>query len=193
MNACAESYPSHLIDVWRARTGERFVLRPVVPMDHEPLNAMFLRLSRGSSYNRFHGAVRGLPEQALYAMTRVDYRRHLALVAVVADADAPRDLIVAEARYVADPAHERAEFAIVVDDPWQRLGLAARALRVLAAAARRQGLRRLHGSVLATNTPMLRFAQHVGFACSSDPAECRLLRLRASLADFMTQQEAVAT
>ena len=125
MDLAAESYPSHLIDVWHARTGERFVLRPIVPMDHEPLNAMFLRLSRGSSYNRFHGAVRGLPAQTLHAMTRVDYRNHLALVAAIADADAPQDLIVAEARYVADPAHERAEFAIVVDDPWQRLGLAA--------------------------------------------------------------------
>jgi acetyltransferase len=48
-----------------------------------------------------------------------------------------------------------AEFAIVVDDAWQRQGLGIQLLGVLAEHAARAGLAAVAGYVLADNWPML--------------------------------------
>jgi acetyltransferase len=62
--------------------------------------------------------------------------------------------IVAMAQYaVCEPLD--AEFAVVVDDAWQRQGLGIQLLGVLAEYAARAGLAALAGLVLADNWPML--------------------------------------
>ena len=170
-------YPAMLIDAWTLRNGARVTLRPVLPQDHGLLGDMIQRLSQATRYNRFHGAVSGLSAAMLQHMTQVDHRRHLAFVITTADGD--REQVVADARYVVDDEGDSAEFAIVVDDAWQRRGLAERAVRSLGAAARRGGLRWLHGSVLAANAPMLALMQRCGFRCTPDRKDERLVQVEA--------------
>lgn len=170
-------YPATLIDVWTLRNGSRVTLRPVLPQDHGLLGDMINRLSQATRSNRFHGAVSGLSYDSLRQMTQVDYLRHLAFVITTTDCNHER--VVADARYVVDDEGDSAEFAIVVDDEWQRRGLAERAIRLLGTAARQQGLGWLHGSVLSANAPMLSLMQRCAFRCTPDRKDDRLVRVEA--------------
>ena len=170
-------YPATLIDVWTLRNGSRVTVRPVLPQDHGLLGDMIGRLSQATRSNRFHGAVSGLSYESLRQMTQVDYLRHLAFVITTTDCN--RERVVADARYVVDDEGDSAEFAIVVDDEWQRRGLAERAIRVLGTAARQQGLGWLHGSVLSANAPMLSLMQRCAFRCTPHRKDDRLVQVEA--------------
>ena len=168
-------YPATLIDVWTLHSGSRVTIRPVLPQDDGLLGDMIRRLSPPTRHSRFHGAVSGLSGDALRRMTQVDYRRHLALV--VTTSDCQQERMVADARYYVDSEGDSAEFAIVVDDEWQRRGLAERAMRALSAAARQQGLCWLHGSVLSANAPMLSLIQRCAFRCTPDRKDDSLVHV----------------
>ena len=92
------------------------------------------------------------------------------------------EIQVAEARYVLGvdglPA-DVAEFALAVADGWQGVGLGSRLLGALVARARAAGLRKLRGSVMADNVPMLTLAQRLGARLRGDPEEASLM-----IADF---------
>jgi GNAT superfamily N-acetyltransferase len=154
-------YPTTLIDIWRNKRGEQFVLRPVLPQDRPLLGDFFTSLSPRSRRLRFHGGVKSLSQAALRYMTEVDHDSHLALVVTVVAEGV--ETIVADARYVVDETRRGGEFAIAVSDVWQRRGIAERAMAGLRKAARQQGLDWLWGEVMEDNTAMLGLMKRTGF------------------------------
>jgi acetyltransferase len=171
-----DHFPVRSIDVFHASGGARFVVRPVLPQDSGPLGAMYGRLSRMAHYNRFHGARGRLTDAELRTMTQVDYRRHMAVVITAERAGAGHELVVGDARYVVEPQGGSAEFAVVIEDAWQRMGLGERALSALGDAARRSGLQCLYGGVLESNVPMLALARRCGFEVGPDLEERGVVR-----------------
>ena len=161
-----QHYPASLIDTRGWGGPRRLTLRPVLPQDAPLLGALVGRLSPAARRNRFHGAVKLSPAH-LQQMACVDYRYHLALV-ISTGVDGV-DGLIADARYVVQPDGQTAEFALMVDEAWQRQGLGAWALHGLHGAAARAGVQHLHGDVLAGNAPMLGLVQHCGYTLS--PAE----------------------
>lgn len=163
-------YPSALIDRVTLADGRRVTVRPVLPQDAEAERDFVAGLAPETRRLRFHGAVKLLPEWLLQAMTAIDYRRQVALVAEAAydvDDDEPR--MVADARYVlGDSGPHSAEFALVVADDWQGAGLGREMLHRLARHARRHGIVRLEGSVLAGNVPMLALLESLGATLRPD-------------------------
>jgi acetyltransferase len=109
-------------------------------------------LSDRSRRNRFFAPVRELSPDQLDRVTRSRPPGELALVGETAEG--ARSRIVAMAQYAVCEARE-AEFAVVVDDAWQRQGLGIQMLGVLAEHAMRAGLAAFAGFVLADNWPML--------------------------------------
>lgn len=172
-------YPTALIDVWHMKGGERLTLRPVLPQDSKLLDNLIQGVSRKTRHNRFHGAVTSLSAADLKQMTCVDYRRHLAFV--VTTVEDSREQVVADARYVVDEYGDGAEFALLVDDRWQRRGLGERAMRALAQSADRQGLTWLHGSVLSSNLPMLSLVQRCEFGCTPDREDEQMIHVERRL------------
>lgn len=155
-------YPSALIDRLSLADGRRVTLRPVLPQDADAESQLLQRLSPRSRWLRFHGTVNRLPDGVLQAMTAVDYRQHLALVAEWTGPDGEPQL-VADARYVvtADTPGV-AEFAVAVADDWQGQGLGRQLLQRLARHAAAQGLQVLEGRVLLDNRPMLGLLRSLG-------------------------------
>jgi acetyltransferase len=98
-----------------------------------------------------------------YAVNPVE-GRDLALVAI---ADIPAGVgegwVVGGARYIADSALESCEFAIVIDDDWQRSGLASSLMQELIRSARARGIKVMEGFILARNAPMRNLARRLGF------------------------------
>ncbi|MEW5879130.1 MAG: GNAT family N-acetyltransferase [Pseudomonadota bacterium] len=90
-------------------------------------------------------------------------------------------MLVGAARYVVDASGGGCEFAIAVDDAWQGSGLAGVLMHALIDVARARGLATMEGSVLATNTRMLKFARQLGFRLEHDPEDRSTVRVVRAL------------
>jgi acetyltransferase len=160
-------YPVELEASLHLRSGEVLKVRPIRPEDADLERAFVAGMSEESRYRRFMQHLPALTPQMLARFTQVDYDRELALIALAGDP--PAEAIVAVVRYVGNPDHESAEFAIAVADAWHGRGLGRAMMQALIACAKRRGFRRLIGVVLASNEPMLAMCRKLGFAARHDP------------------------
>jgi acetyltransferase len=172
-------YPDHLVEQLTLADGTAVTIRPIRPEDAGIEQAFVKSLSDESRYFRFMDTVRELSPRMLAHFTRVDYERHMALIAVTADKGVETQIAVA--RYVSDKEPRRCEFAIVVADAWQRKGLGARLMTALMNAAREAGMRVMHGEVLAANHKMLQLMSRLGFSAHFDPLDPRTMRVEKQL------------
>ena len=174
-------YPTALIDVWRLRDGSRITLRPVLPQDCDLLGDLISRLSPSARRNRFHGAVNKVSGQWLDQMTCVDHERHVAFVMTTTHNS--QEQIIADARYFVnkDELGDSAEFAVVVDESWQRRGLGVRAMQALVSTAADAGIRWLQGDVLAKNLSMLTLMRKCNFCCTPNLYDDDLVIAQTSL------------
>ncbi|MGI9049013.1 MAG: GNAT family N-acetyltransferase [Rubrobacteraceae bacterium] len=136
------------------------VVREVRPEDAPALRRLVGRLGERSVYLRYFSPMRELSEKQAQRFAEVDGRDRLALVAL--DPDAPRE-VVAVVRYERRKNdRDKAEYAAVVEDRFQGLGLGSGMTRVLIRAALRRDVRRLDALVLHENTAMLHLLKSLG-------------------------------
>jgi acetyltransferase len=150
-------YPAELESEIALRDGRRVRVRPIRPEDAALEQCFFDGLSERSRYQRFMQYLSALPPAMLARFTQIDYDRELALVAV------HEQQFVAVGRYAPNSDGRTAEFALVVGDAWQGLGLGRQLLERLVAAARAAGYEALYGHILEANREMLELARHLGF------------------------------
>lgn len=182
-------YPAALIDMRTLPDGRRLMLRPVLPQDEPLLAGLVDRLSSPGRRNRFHGAV-NIGAAQLQRMSRVDYKRELAFVITACQGNT--EYVIADARYCVDSDAQGAEFALMVDERWQRLGLGCWAMHALRDAAQTAGLTWLHGEVLSDNAPMRALMQRCGLCCTADPEDDRLVQVQLRLARASSLQPLAA-
>ena len=174
-----QPYPEHLVEQVSLRDGSQVTIRPIRP-DDTGIEQEFVRaLSSESRYFRFMDTIRELSPRMLRHFTEVDYRRHLALVALGGSGEKP--VMLGVARYVTGEDPQRAEFAIVIADEWQRKGLGERLMQALIAAARGAGVRALFGEVLAGNHKMIGLMAKLGFSMNFNERNPRVLRAEAHI------------
>ncbi|WP_346283167.1 GNAT family N-acetyltransferase [Bradyrhizobium sp. BRP22] len=131
------------------------------------------RASAQSLQRRFFAVKRGFSEQERAFFMDIDFRNHVALVALVEEAGRPA--IVGGGRYVVfEPG--RAEMAFVVVDAWQGHGIGSILMRHLVKIAHSSGLQELTAEVLPENAAMLKVFEKFGFESvwRSDPRTVHL-------------------
>lgn len=140
----------------RLRDGRPVWLRAIAPADRDALRQGLRHLSPESAYHRFFRPKHDLTESELDFFTKVDFRNHVALVALLEEHG--QRTPVGTARYIVEHPEAgagSAEIAFAVDDAHQGLGVGTVLLRHLAWIARANGLPRFHASVLGDNRSML--------------------------------------
>ena len=143
----------------RLQSGREVEIRPIRSSDAPSLAAAYDRLSPQSKYNRFLAPKPYLSNSEVRYLVEVDGINHLALVATPVD---DPDTILGVSRLVRLPDQpDTAEFATVVDDHYQREGLATLLLERIADAALERGLRRIRATVLAANIPAHRLMRRL--------------------------------
>jgi len=171
-------YPSALIDrVWLA-DGRSVVVRPVLPQDADAEQHFVRSLSQDARTMRFHLGIRELAPDMLRALTDIDQRCHVAIVAQRDDADDDLPAIVADARYVLADDSGEAEFAIAVADDWQGVGLGRALMSRLIAHAKRRGVTHLVGDVLHDNHRMITMVRRGGGHFVGSPGNALLTQAR---------------
>jgi acetyltransferase len=94
----------------------------------------------------------------------------MALVAEIEDA-AGQPAIIAAARLIKVYGTGEAEFAIIVTDEYQGMGLGTELLQKLVDIGRQEGLDRIYGNILRANIDMRRVAERLGFEVEGQPQD----------------------
>lgn len=155
-------------------------IRTLRSEDRGLVETLIRELSPLSRLRRFHLAMREASPMLLDRLVDHAGPGDTALLAVLPARAG--DVAVGEARYAADADWPDAyEFALVVIDPWQRLGVGSRLLRELMRQAAHSGVRRLYGDTFVDNVPMLELARRLGFERRRHPSDARLVRMSTAL------------
>ena len=168
-------YPDEFGKVARLDDGTDLLLRAIRAEDEPAWLRLLQRCSPETLRARFGGAFK-LPNHATAARYCViDYDRELALVAERQVAG--QSELLGVARLVADPQHQAAEFAILVEDAWQSLGVGGVLARHAVACAREWGVKELRGETAANNLRMRGLFAELGFTeQTSDPLQSVAVR-----------------
>jgi acetyltransferase len=154
-------YPNQYTAPFALTDGTRVTVRAIRPEDEPLIIALHGRHSEHTIRMRFFSLVKTLSRDSLIRLCHLDYDREMALAAVLAEEAGPRFLGVS--RYYLDPETGRAEFALVVEDAFQRKGVGRHLLSRLIDIARERGVKSLYGQVLRENAPMLALTASLGF------------------------------
>ena len=155
-------YPHELTQHYQLTNGTNITIRPIRPEDAILEKNFVQRLSERTKYFRFRQALQELTPEMIVRFTQIDYDREMAFVAVTEDHNLPSELGVG--RYMRNPDNHSVEFALVVADDCQCLGIGSKILKTLMQAAKDKGIWFFEAEILATNAAMLGLVKKLGFS-----------------------------
>jgi acetyltransferase len=146
---------------WRLRSGLPVLLRPLCASDLALHWGLFKNCSPQSIFQRFFQLpdCSKVTDADVARYVQFDRTRELAIAAVQHPGEQPELGVVR----LVDLGGGRAEFAVLVADPWQRQGLGRKLVEKAIDTARHHGLEWLEGYVLPGNRPMLHLCRRLGF------------------------------
>jgi acetyltransferase len=165
--------------VVRTADGRELVLRDIEPGDVAALQRCFKRLSPEDVRRRFMHAMSELPAPMAQRLCRIDPKLEAAFL-LMDETVKPAELR-GVGRIFIDEASNTAEFSVLVEADWTRIGLGALLMQRLVDESRRRGLSELWGYVLMENRPMLQLCKELGFVATMLPGEGGTSQIRLAL------------
>ena len=165
-------YPWEWIRNVMSKKGIALQLRPIRPSDAMALNTLVRGMTAESRYFRFMHAINELTPLMVAQFTKLDYDRQMAFVATKAtdqqvnNSDNPPALL-GVSRYTISHDRKSAEFAVSVGEDSKGQGVATALMKLLIEHATSQGLEKMHGDVLRSNTAMHGLMKSLGFTSST--------------------------
>lgn len=123
--------------------------RPVRPCDAKRLQRMFYSLSPKAKRMRYHGTIKALSNETAQRIAAVDYSQDMAIVGLVGPKRNRQ--IIAEARYMYNPANNMGELDIVVHEDWQNRGIGTFITNYLNKTAYSKGLSGVYAYIISQN------------------------------------------
>ena len=154
-------YPHDLIHNYQLPNATEVIIRPIRPEDAELEKKFVSRLSEHTKLFRFRQTLHELTSEMIVRFTQIDYDREMAFIAIAANKNVPEELGVG--RYMRNPDGYSAEFALVIADDCQGLGIGTRIMKALMKTAKDKGISLFEAEVLAVNIPMLRLLKKLDF------------------------------
>ncbi|QAU23138.1 GNAT family N-acetyltransferase [Dyella sp. M7H15-1] len=156
-------------EVVHTADGRELVMRAIEPDDVAAVQRCFKRLSPQDVRRRFMHAMAELPISMAQRLCEIDPELEAAYV-LMDETVKPVELR-GVGRIFVDMVANSAEFSVLVEREWTRVGLGARLMRQLVDECRRRGLDELWGYVLMENRPMLDLCREWGFVAQRVPGE----------------------
>jgi acyl-CoA hydrolase/GNAT superfamily N-acetyltransferase len=145
----ARLYPDDIAETYEAQDGLRLRVRAIRPSDEEGMRHLFYRFSEETVYYRYFQTISSMPHAKMQEYVNVDWNQVMSLVGLVGEEGKGR--IIAESRYIKIPGSPFAEVVFVVDEDYQRHGIATFMYRMLIRLARERGVRGFVAEVLYSN------------------------------------------
>jgi len=145
--------------------GTRVLMRPLKPEDAALYPEFIAHVTLEDSRLRFFSAIKELSQERIEQLTRLDYTRAMAFIAL----DEATAKMLGVVRLHLDEDRAGGEYAVIVRSQLKGQGLGWLLMQRMIAYARALGLQRVHGQVLAENTAMLRMCGELGFHIADEP------------------------
>lgn len=146
--------------------GTRVLMRPLRPEDAALYPDFIAHVTPEDARLRFFVAIRELSDERIAELTRIDYSRAMAFIAIEEASGAMLGVV----RLHRDAEGRGGEYAVIVRSSLKGRGLGWLLMQRMIDYARTIGLADVHGQVLAENTTMLRMCAELGFGVRDDPA-----------------------
>jgi GNAT superfamily N-acetyltransferase len=149
------------------RNSMRVTVRAIRADDKKALLESFKDLEDETLYRRFFAPKKELNDSELKQLTEVDFDRTVALV--ITHSAAGREKIIGGGRYIAFKDAEgadKAEFAMIVEEDYQGLGMGKLIFKHLITIARARGINKFEAEVLPANERMLNLLRKTGLPMS---------------------------
>jgi acetyltransferase len=180
-------YPEEYNYSYALEDGRAVNIRPIKPED-EPLEREFFKdLSRQTQYYRFFGFIKDVNHDMLVRYTQIDYDREMALIATLEEDG--ENKMVGVVRLVGDANNENAEFAIVIADPWQGLGLGNHLADLILNIAQQRGVKKVFANVLQANTTMLHMFRRRNFIIKNIDHESAYAEIDLTTSSFEIEEK----
>ncbi len=145
----ARLYPADIAETYTVGDDLSVRFRAIRPSDEEGMRHLFYLFSEKTVYYRYFQTIRSMPHAKMQEYVNVDWNQVMSIVGLVGEEGKGR--IITEARYIKIPGNPLAEVVFVVDENYQRLGLATFLYRMLIRLARERGVRGFVAEVLYSN------------------------------------------
>lgn len=173
-----EPYPRKYVEQWALDDGRPVTLRPIRPED-EPLEfGLFETFSEESWRFRFFGPVKEITHGDMVRFTNIDYRREMAIIGELEEEGERR--MIGVGRLITDPDGNSGEFAVIVGDPWQGIGLGEKLTDSIIGVAEDKGLEKIWATIMKKNIAMINLCEKLGFDINRESEDTvkATLRLR---------------
>jgi acetyltransferase len=159
-NRLIACYPKKYVAARKLKDGTRVLLHPVKPEDEKRFNEFLKSLSVESMRFRFFEIIKEMSHEMLTRYCNLDYDREIAVVAELNDGNKP---IVGAVRLILEPGGKSGEFAVLVGDKLQGLGLGSKLMDLLVEIGKDMRVDKIYGYVSANNYKMLQLCKKKGF------------------------------
>ncbi|MBC7131318.1 bifunctional acetate--CoA ligase family protein/GNAT family N-acetyltransferase [Candidatus Bathyarchaeota archaeon] len=163
-------YPRKYVANWTLKNGESVILRPVKPEDEPFLREFYYSLSEETLMFRFFQVSREFSHETLTRHCNLDYDREMA---IIAEKNGEKRMIIGVGMLTVNPGMRNGEFAVVVGDKWQGLGLGSKLMDSLIEVAEDMGLESIYGYIASNNHRMINLCKKKGFAIETVDAELK--------------------
>lgn len=154
------SYPNKYVAIRELKNDVQVLLRPIKPEDEGRFNELFRSLSEETRRFRFFEIIKELSHETLTRYCNLDYDREIAIVAELQNG---RRKIIGAVRLILEPDRKSGEYAILVGDLWQSLGLGSKLMDHIVDIAKDMHLERIYGYVIRDNYKMMNLCSKKGF------------------------------
>ncbi|MEM3550333.1 MAG: bifunctional acetate--CoA ligase family protein/GNAT family N-acetyltransferase [Candidatus Bathyarchaeia archaeon] len=154
-------YPRKYVEKYVLKNGVSVTLRPIKPEDETLLSEFYSCLSEETMRLRFFQVFRELPHESLTRHCNLDYDREIAIVAETEEEGKRK--IVGINMITTDPGMKSGEFAVVVGDQWQGLGLGSKLADYAIDIGKDMGLEKIYAYISSDNLKMISICERKGF------------------------------
>jgi len=150
----ARLYPADIAATQTTKDDLSIRYRAIRPSDEEGMRHLFYRFSDKAVYARYFHSISSMPHAKMQEYVNVDWNQVMSIVGLIGEEGKGR--IIAEARFIRIPGNSFAEAVFVVDEKYQRLGIASFLYKMLIQLAMEKGIRGFMAEVLFSNLGMMK-------------------------------------
>ena len=149
----ARLYPADITDTFTTKDDLKIRFRAIRPSDEEGMRNLFYRFSDEAVYSRYFCTVSSMPHAKMQEYVNVDWNQIMSIVGLIGEEGQGR--IIAEARYIKISGNPFAEVVFVVDEKYQRFGIASYLYTMLIRLAKERGIKGFMAEVMFSNIAMM--------------------------------------
>jgi len=150
----ARLYPADIAATQNIKDDLNIRYRAIRPSDEEGMRTLFYRFSDEAVYSRYFHSISSMPHSKMQQYVNVDWNQVVSIVGLLGEEGQGR--IIAEARFIRIPGCPLAEVVFVVDEQYQRLGIASFMYKLLIQLAKERGVRGFTAEVLFSNIGIMK-------------------------------------